>query len=153
MTATTEGLWTAVGGIIDETRVTLTLQGADLDPAAVTALAGVEPTRSHRRGEALGPGREEMRQYGDWVLEVNVNAPEDAELALAKLFASLPGDAFWNDLTAKYRTSLTLMMVVKAWNRGFQLSASTLQEVARRGLTLSFDVYAEPQQLPSACFA
>jgi hypothetical protein len=154
MTATTEGLWTAVGGVIDETRATLSLQGATLDPDAVTRFLGVNPTRSHRPGEPIGAGREETRAAGDWMLEVNVSAPEEAEAALSKLFAMLPEtDEVWAELNANYRVSLNLMMVVKAWNRGFQLSAPLLSEVTRRGLALSFEVYAEPQQMPSACFA
>jgi hypothetical protein len=154
MTATTEGLSTAIGGIVDETRATLTLQGTTLDPDRVTRLLGTSPTRSHRRGEAVGAGREETRAAGDWMLEVNVSAPEEAEAALSKLFAMLPEtDEVWAELNANYRVSLNLMMVVKAWNRGFQLSAPLLSEVTRRGLALSFEVYAEPQQMPSACFA
>lgn len=138
---------------MDETRATLTLQGAELDPEELTRILGVLPTRSHRRGDPFGAGREETRAAGDWMLEVNVAAPDEAETVLSKLFAMLPeGNAFWADLNAGYRVSLDLMMVVKAWNRGFQLSAPMLQEVARRGLALTFEVYAEPQQLPSACF-
>jgi hypothetical protein len=146
MTASTEGLWTAVGGIVDETRATLALQGAELDPSAVTARLGVAPTRCHRQ--------DETRATGDWLLEVNVQAPEDADTALSKLFAMLPEDGVvWAELHSAYRVSLTLMMVVKAWNRGFRLSDALLAEVTRRGLSVNFEVYAEPQQMPSACFA
>ncbi|MGE0056523.1 MAG: DUF4279 domain-containing protein [Dehalococcoidia bacterium] len=153
MTTTSDLRWTATGGVIDETRATLTLQGADLDPEELTRLMGVTPTRSHRRGDLIGAGREETRPSGDWVLEVNVRAPEETDAVLSKLFAMLPeSDAAWAELNSRYQVSLHLMMVAKAWNRGFQLSTPLLQEVARRGLALTFEVYAEPQQLPSACF-
>jgi hypothetical protein len=146
MTASTEGLWTAVGGIVDETRATLAPQGAELDPSAVTARLGVAPTRCH--------WQDETRATGDWLLEVNVQAPEDADTALSKLFAMLPEDGgVWAELHSAYRVSLTLMMVVKAWNRGFRLSDALLAEVTRRGLSLNFEVYAEPHQMPSPCFA
>jgi hypothetical protein len=153
MTATTGGLWTAVGGIVDQTRATLALEGPNLDPEAMTDLMGVAPTRSHRRGDPIGAGRDDIRPTGDWLLEINVSAPEEAEAALSQLFALLPkGDDVWTELNASYRVHLNLMMVVKAWNRGFQLSAPLLHEVTRRGLAVTFEVYAEPQQLPSACF-
>jgi hypothetical protein len=146
--------WTAVGGVVDETRLTLSVQGIELDPDALTSRLGVTPTRTQRRGEPVGKGRDETFTAGLWSLELRVEAPEEADAVISRLLAMLPEDgAFWAGLQSSYRVRLNLMLVVKHWNRGFQLSASLLQEIARRGLALEFDVYAEPQPMASACLA
>jgi hypothetical protein len=142
------------GGPVDETKVTLSLRSLDLDPEEVTRSTGIMPTRSRRRGDAVGSGRSETHLDGFWSYEHKVLAPEEANAALSQLLGLLPADdAFWSSLREEHDVTLSLTMVVKAWNRGFALDAGLVQELGRRGLALVFEVYAEPQQLASACFA
>lgn len=154
MTTSSEARWTAVGGVVDQTRATLSLIGEDLDPAAITEAMGVDPSASYRKGDRISVAREDTRQAGLWALQVDVTAPEDAETAVARLLAMLPaGTEFWANLQGRYRIELNLTVVVKAWNRGFVMPAPVVEELARRGLSLTVEVYAEPQAMPSACFA
>ncbi len=140
------------GGMVDEAKAALTLQGADLDPAEITALLGVEPHVSHRKGEPISKWRSEIRQSGIWSIEVAVKAPDEVAAALSQLLTMLPSDRdLWASLNQRYRVDVTLMIIVKAWNRGFELPAAVIEELGARGLSVTCQVYAEPQTLASGC--
>jgi hypothetical protein len=58
--------------------VRLYIQGDDLDPAEITELLRVQPSRAHRRGEprTLPGGRLVHEQIGVWVWKTGVDAPD-----------------------------------------------------------------------------
>ncbi|MFI5851796.1 DUF4279 domain-containing protein [Micromonospora chalcea] len=56
--------------------------GLDFDPAHVTRLVGLEPTRVHRHGEALGP---RVRRSSGWYVDVPQRDEYDTELLLSEL--------------------------------------------------------------------
>lgn len=62
--------------------VRLYIQGDDLRPDDITRLLGVQPTRSHARGDArtLPDGRVATEKIGVWVWKTSVDA-EDARLS------------------------------------------------------------------------
>ena len=132
-----------VGGVIDETRVTLGLHGDDLVPDDITRVLRCPPTSSHRRGD---PRRRSVTPWprGAWLLSVQGKAPAEPEHLLSELLDRLPADpALWADLRSRFDVSLGFGLFQGAWNRGFDLSPTLLRRVVDMGLGLDFDIYAD----------
>jgi len=147
-----EGRWATLGGVVDQVRASLHFRGEDLDPDALTRLLGISPRYAYRKGDRTSAAREEPRQTGYWSAEVEVSAPDDVDEAVSRLLGMLSVDSqTWQSLVERYRPGVSVMVVVKAWNRGFMLPSSVIGRLAERGLWVECDIYAEPQPLPSAC--
>jgi len=131
-----------VGGLIDETRLTLSVHGDDLDPDEVTRILSCSPSSSHRRGE-LTPRSRRPWPKGAWLLSVEGKAPVEPEHLLASLLDRLPSDSsVWESLRSRYSVALGFGLFQGAWNRGFDLSPGIIHRVAALGLGLGFDIYA-----------
>jgi hypothetical protein len=132
-----------VGGPIDETRVTLSLHGDDLDPDHVTGLLKCHPSRSHRRGEPRPRGAKPW-PHGAWLLTVEGKTPTDPDLLVNRLLNALPEDPnLWSALRNRFTIRMGLGLFLDAWNRGFELSAETVARVSRTAGSLGFDIYCE----------
>ena len=132
-----------VGGLIDETRLTLSVHGDDLDPDEVTRLLGCSPSRSNRRGD-LRPRSGTPHPRGAWLLTLEGKAPVEPEHLLASLLDRLPSDpSVWDALRARHSVALGFGLFQEAWNRGFDLSPGVIHRVAALGLGLGFDIYAD----------
>jgi hypothetical protein len=132
-----------VGGIVDESRVTLCVYGEDLDPAAVTRLLGVSPTSSFLRGYRRKPSARPM-PHGAWFLEVRGNAPDGPDVQLGKLLTLLPDSVdIWEELTRVYIVRLSICLGFAGWNKGFSFPADLIARAAKIGLGLDFDIYAD----------
>jgi len=130
-----------VGGPIDACRAHLCLYGDDLIPDDVSAILHLQPTEAHRKGD---PSRTPGHVYGigSWVLTCETSSPEEPENALMSLLNQLPNDAeLWKDLKSRYEIRITLGLTLLARNRGFELSALLLRQVAELGIELGFDIY------------
>lgn len=132
-----------VGGTVDESTVTLCVYGEDLDPEAVTKLLGVSPTSSFRRGYRRKPSARPM-PHGAWFLEIRGNAPDGPDVHLRKLLTLLPDSVgIWEELTRLYKVRLSLCLGFSGWNKGFCFPADLIARVAKIGVELDFDVYAD----------
>ena len=81
-----------VGGLVDETRVTIAIHGEDLDPVEVTKILGCAPSRSRRRGDPR-PRNLAPWPSGAWLLSIEGRAPLEPEQVLSELLDRLPTDA------------------------------------------------------------
>jgi len=132
-----------VGGAVDETRLTLSIHGDDLDPDEISRILGCAPSRSHRRGDPRSP-RLPPWEKGAWLLTVECQAPIEPEHLLQSLLDRLPDDpAIWDSLRARYEARLDFGVFQGAWNRGFSLSPEILKRVAALGFGLGFDIYMD----------
>jgi hypothetical protein len=132
-----------VGGLIDETRVTIALHGDDLDPDEITTALGCPPSRSRRRGDPR-PRSVTPWPNGAWLLSVGGKAPVEPEHLLSELLDRLPADpSLWANLRSRFDVSLGFGLFQSAWNRGFDLSPELLRRVVGMGLGLDFDIYAD----------
>jgi hypothetical protein len=135
-----------VGGPVDEARLTLGIHGLDLQPEEISALLRCAPTSSHRRGEARRPGGIPYRQ-GAWLLTVEGSTPPEPDDLVRQLLDRLPTDpAVWEQLVAKYTVRVGFGIFVGAWNRGFELSPSSLKQLAVFGVPVGFDIYADGEE-------
>lgn len=137
-----------VGGLIDETGVSLCIYGDDLIPEEVSQILGVAPTRAHRRGELMrsrSPHAPQSATHrtGVWILALRGQAPREPEELTTALLDQLPeGDGVWVELAARYCIQLRYGLHMEAWNRGFALSPALLTRVARMHAEMDFDIYA-----------
>ena len=131
-----------VGGVVDESGVTLAVYGADLDPEHVTQLLGVEPTESFHRGFQKGP-RSPPLPHGAWFLQVRGEAPNGPGVQLGKLMMRLPNSPeVWAELRSAYRVQFRVGIHMEGWNRGFELNPDVIARVAATGIGMTFDIYA-----------
>jgi hypothetical protein len=132
-----------VGGPVDEARLTLGIHGADLQPEEISALLRCGPTSSHRRGESRRPGGVAFRE-GAWLLTVEGSAPAEPDDLVRQLLDRLPTDpAVWEQLVAKYTVRVGFGIFIGAWNRGFELSTTSMRQLAVLGVPVGFDIYAD----------
>jgi hypothetical protein len=131
-----------IGGKIDETRVTLSVHGDDLDPDEVSAILKCRPTRSHRRGESR-PRNTSAWSSGAWLLSLEGKAPVEPEEVLIELLDRVPSDpSVWSALNVRFRVKIGFGLFLGAWNRGFELSPPVVSRAIMTGAQLGFDIYA-----------
>lgn len=136
-----------VGGLVDETKVTLALYGDDLEPQEVTELLGVEPTSAHRRGDVRGRG---VRPYpkGAWFLELVGTPPQGPEELLGELLERLPpsSSSVWTTLRERFDVQLRFGIFLDAWNRGFGVPAGQLDQLSVMVDRFEFDIYVNGEE-------
>jgi Domain of unknown function (DUF4279) len=130
-----------VGGLVDETRLTLGIHGEDLDPDEISRLLGCAPTSAHRRGDPRRSGLPWPK--GAWLLSVEAKAPTGPEELVHLLLARLPADeALWSDLRRRFRLQLLFGIFTERWNRGFELSRDAVRRIDALGAGVGLDIYA-----------
>lgn len=139
-----------IGGPLARVRVSVRVVGDDLDPDEVTRLLGVEPTFAARKGERVtrrtrtGTERARVQSVGVWSHALTPHSSPDWELgaALDELLSRFPEDpGLWALLRARYSVDVFCGLFLGSDNQGADLRPETLGAVARRGLTLSLDIY------------
>ena len=136
-----------VGGPVDESSATLAVYGRDLEPGEVTALIGVEPTNSFRRGFKRGP-RSPAMPHGAWLLEVRGVAPDGPAVQIEALLAQLPESAqIWRELSERYTVQLRLALHMEGWNKGFTLTKQLTNRLAALGVVVVLDLYGYGEQV------
>lgn len=128
----------------------LDVEGENLDPAAVTKLLGVKPTRSHRKGDEH-PRRKILYDTGAWTLssgEVRLD-PSYGEKAFERWLVTVParGEAF-RKLSRRYRVTLRIVLYAQAYNSEFYLSPKVLAMLAKRGIRVMIDTYLSLDVIP-----
>ena len=132
-----------VGGLVEETKISIGIHGPDVEPSAISELLGVEATRQHRAGEARKfgtPWRE-----GAWLFAVAGKAPRGPEEVAEELLQALPpADAApWAELRSKHRLLVKIAVFFSGWNRGYAMSDGVLRRLARISGSIEFDIYAD----------
>jgi hypothetical protein len=130
-----------VGGMVDETRVSLAIYGDELDPDALSTELRCVPSRSHRKGDRRSQTSPPFRT-GAWILSVEGRAPRGPSELIDELLARFPVDGmFWRTLTEKYQVSVRVGIHTGGWNRGFDFPLGAVTSLAQRGIGVGFDLY------------
>jgi hypothetical protein len=130
-----------IGGEAVGASVALRLFAENLEPDVLSLQLGVQATFAYRTGDCVSPRSGTRRRQGTWQLESTL--PEDRPLeehiraVLAKIRCS-PED--WEMATTGMSRDLFCGVFVESQSSGVSLGAATLQEVAKRGLSLEFDL-------------
>jgi hypothetical protein len=126
-------------GAVGKTKVSLRFFSDNLDPEAVTALLGRQPSEGWRAGE-MKFGR--PAKFGLWHLNSDPLLPGDLDTRIRDMLASLSSDiAVWNDLTQQHRCDLFCGLFLTESNQGLVLTPDTMAAIGLRGLKLSLDIY------------
>jgi hypothetical protein len=130
-----------VGGMVDETRASLSIYGDDLDPDAVSAVLGCVPSHCHRKGDYHRQSQHPF-STGAWIFTVEGKAPRGPSELIEMLLGRFPSDAtFWRSLMERYQVSVRVGIHTGGWNRGFGLTVGTISVLARTGIAVEFDLY------------
>jgi hypothetical protein len=128
---------------LERTTAAIRIFGDDLDPDDVTALLGVTPTEAYRKGEPFSPRPGSgPRPKSSWHLRSEDASPGDLDRQIAELLSRTTDDpAIWLGINARHQADVFVGLFMGTVNDMFALEAETLAALARRGLTLVFDVY------------
>ena len=132
-----------VGGPVLGAFATLRVFSASLDPDEVTTLFKIAPTSSHRTGDRVSPRVAAQRKQGMWLLESVLPRTETLSEHIIHLVALLPNDrSIWDDLHRRHTVDVYCSVDVRVPNSGTELTATAIEALAARGLTIQFDFYA-----------
>ena len=135
-----------IGGVFEESRVSLEFRSDKLDKDRVTKALGVQPTESWNPDEKRPLENSDnfvSHTRGIWVLSTERD-DRNIEDKITELFKLCSGDMRnWEDIANDYTCMLAICLYGKNWNRELLLSPDILTEISKRKLTLWVDVYFE----------
>ena len=120
----------------------LRIVGDDLVPAEVSALLGCEPTKSHARGDVLGPRwGTRTASFGLWTLRTAETEPADIDAQVAEILSRLTGDkSVWAEIRSRYGLSLFCGWFMEDRNEGVFIEPATRAALGARGIALDVDL-------------
>jgi hypothetical protein len=132
------------GGPVDEATATLAIRGDALDPSEITHLLSCLPDQSARTGETvINPnGLSRVVREGFWCLSStrsNLEIEDHVSILLARVSDNLE---IWRDLSTRFRIEIFCGLFLDAENRGFELPPQLMRQLAERGISIGFDIYA-----------
>jgi hypothetical protein len=136
--------------VIEKSVATLRIFGDNLVPEELTALLGVAPTSSYRKGDThvTRSGSRVVRKTGMWRLEASDREPEDINAQVSELLdRATPDLDVWRGLSQKYDIDLFCGLFMDNTNEGFSLSPTALIALGLRGIEIGFDVYAPSREI------
>ncbi len=145
-----------LGGQVDKSRVALRVFGDDVDPQQISKLLGHKATTGRLKGErciSKFTGKERIAPAGSWILQAPEAKKASLDRQIAWLFKRLSKRlVIWKRLNSRYRVDIFCGLFLDGFNRGISLSPTTLFELGRRGISISFDIYADCSPEESAWF-
>lgn len=130
-----------VGGAVDKTSITLAIYGDDLIPEEISQLLGYEAEYIRRR-ERRSP-RASPYKKSAWLFNQKGEAPITAEEIIREILSKVSTDSrFWKELSSRYDVQVRIAIHMENWNKGFDLSAEIIQQIASLGAEMVFDIYA-----------
>ncbi len=131
----------SVGGQVGEAHPTLCVYADDLEPEDITRLLGCSASRSHRKGDLLGPPGIAART-GAWLLEWAGKTSGDLEAQIREILAKVTTDEkAWRQVAERCTIRMNCMLTLREWSRGLSLSPDLLGNLAKRGIELGISIY------------
>jgi hypothetical protein len=137
---------------ISKSAAALRVSGDALDPTEITSLLGASPTRSWRKGDVKNSNAENqiVHKTGGWVFAAEDRAPGDLSAQLAEIVSQLTADAaVWALISDRYQVDLFCGLFMKCSDEGFSLPATSLADLAKRGIELQICLYAPAREVSS----
>ncbi len=114
------------GGAVDSSKMSLRVHCPQADRATVSAL--------------LGHGGCPTGKL--WSLSAPVSNGADIDGQIAWIFSQVTADlGKWRQLRSQHRIDLFCGLFLERSNRGVSLAPETMEAVAKRGISLGFDIY------------
>lgn len=124
--------------------VSISLHGETIDPGTVTEILGIQPTRSHRRGDPIGARTQATRTAHYWSLQSPLREDASLDAHVAWLVAQLePHAKFIREYGVRgEQARLCIGCFLTGDQGGFTLREDILATVALLGMSLYVDIYA-----------
>ena len=125
------------------THATLRVFSEQLEPEAITTLLAAQPTRSHRVGDPVSADGRAKREAHGWLLNTEGRVTsQDVRRHIDWLLDAVDREELSN-LIRERRVDANVFCYweSKSGHGGPQLSPSQMIKLARRGLSVGFDVY------------
>jgi Domain of unknown function (DUF4279) len=132
------------------TSASFSLCGDALDPDAITAVTGLEPTDSHRKGDTHGtpPRRVGSYRSGYWSIDSDLDDLDSLESHIESLLVKLePVTAALRSVCATWQLAAKFSCAhwTADFESGFELSAQTLGRMSALGAGFWAYVYSQRQ--------
>lgn len=127
----------------------LRILGGDLDPAQISAALGKTPDVGHTKDDVIRTpsGGERIARIGSWSVKVNRAQRANLDAQIQEILAGTTDDlAIWVDITGRYATDMFCGLFLNGTNEGLSISPATMQTLGERGIELSLDIYAGPEE-------
>jgi len=141
--------WVRIGGLPDSVHVSLSFRGDALKPSVLTGALRCQPSSAHQRGDK-GPnrGKEDSWGTGYWSLDAGPWRREEISVAIERVLRMAKCDVTTlRRLARTFDGRLSCGVSTERWNRCFEISSITLERIAKRGLGLIVDIYAQGPEL------
>ena len=137
-----EAEYVNVGGSPNNSRVTLGIYAADLEPDFVSRLVGCAPTGARRLGER-DPARPRSAPafIGNWLLAAPRELPFRDQIQFL-LDATTAEEASWLQLASSHQLQLRAAIFLQSWTEGFELPAEMVMNLAKRRWMFSLAMYS-----------
>lgn len=120
------------------------MTGETLDPAQISRVLGVEPTRAHAKGDPVAATDGGVRRNGLWsrVLKPVDTDEWDVGEVIRTLMAEFPTPAApWMKLPHGVSPRLRLGLELATANQGLSLAPDICAWLGRRGIAVELDIY------------
>jgi Domain of unknown function (DUF4279) len=143
-----------LGGEIAWFVMSLHVTADNLNPAEVTEILGVQPSRQQTGGAPISP-REgaPAARFGRWSLRMEAAETDewDVNEAIKELLAQLPSEMDkWKKLAACGSIQLSLGLSMTCENQEFVLAPALLRFLGEREISVWFDIYGPDTDEASA---
>lgn len=121
-----------------------------LEPDAITARIGIQPTRTNIRGEPRTPKSGLVWKANHWIFEPQKDVPDELERKLSFLLAQLENVAT-SIFTLSEECDISINIVYKGyheWMGGWHLDKQTMSRILSLGAGVDLDIYAWGPDLP-----
>lgn len=133
-----------LGGSVDKTSVCLAIYGEDLNPDEISKILSCQPTKAHLRGASKHlNSKYASYKKGAWLLNLKGSAPITADELIIDLLSRVPTNSVvWQELSKIHDIQVRIGIHMKGWNKGFNLTAHTVQRISELRASIVFDIYA-----------
>ena len=131
--------------MIYETAVSLRFFGDELQPQELTERLGISPSNAATKGQNIRSrtGTERVSKTGKWLFKCQGQDGEQLEQQAARLLNQMTADyEVWKDISRRFAGDISVGLFLEQSNEGLLLSSELVNELARRGLGLNFDIYS-----------
>lgn len=132
-----------------DVRVYLIVDSDLLEPDVITALIGIKPTSTHKKGELRTPKTTLLCRANLWIFEPQKDVPDELERKLSFLLAQLENVAT-NLSSLSEQCDIYINVIYTAYQEqmgGWQLDRKTMSQILSLGADVDLTIYARGSNL------
>jgi hypothetical protein len=122
-----------------------------LEPDAITARIGIQPTRTKKKGEPRTPRSSLLWETNYWIFEPQKDVPDELERKLSFFLAQLENVAT-SIFNLSEECDISINIIYKGyqeWMGGWHLDRQIISRILSLGADIDLDIYARGPDLPN----